>query len=101
MKQPNHTIAAILAVTCLSFSAAARADEESEREQLARIATEIQYLQRSVAEAAKRAPSSPRVRFQYEWLQKDLDAVRAGVEEHLNAPRQPRSIPPLRGDYRH
>jgi RAQPRD family integrative conjugative element protein len=40
------------------------------------------------------------VRFRYEWLKRDLQMMRQGIEQHLDAPRQPRPVPPLRGDYR-
>ena len=41
------------------------------------------------------------MRFRYDWLRQDLQRLRLGIQEHINAPRaQPRSFPPLRGDYR-
>lgn len=89
-----------LALTVAVAACPARADDDSERESLARITYEIQRLQQMVAEASKEAPSSPRVRFRYDWLQRDLDAMRQGIEAHTDAPRQPRTVTPLRGDYR-
>ncbi len=102
MKHPRiHLRATLIASIALVFAAsAARADEDSEREQLARLSIELQHLQARVAEASKNAPSSARVKFRYDWLQRDLDLVRRGVDDHLDAPRQPRAVPPLRGDYR-
>ncbi|RCW66202.1 RAQPRD family integrative conjugative element protein [Pseudorhodoferax soli] len=76
------------------------ADEELEREQLARIAHEIAQLEVMVAAAAQTKPTGQRVRFRYEWLQRDLLLVREGITQHTDAPRQPRPVPPLRGDYR-
>ena len=78
----------------------ARADADSEREALARIAHELQRLQAEVAQAAKTADSTARVKFRYDWLAKDLELVQRGVTDHLDAPRQPRPVPPLAGDYR-
>jgi len=78
----------------------ARADADSERESLARIAQEVRRLQVQVADAARNADTSARVKFRYEWLEKDLELVLRGVTDHLDAPRQPRPIPPLVGDYR-
>jgi RAQPRD family integrative conjugative element protein len=78
----------------------ARADADSEREALARIAHELQRLQAEVAQAAKTADSTARVKFRYDWLAKDLELVQRGVTDHLDAPRQPRPVPPLTGDYR-
>ena len=78
----------------------ARADADGEREALARIAHELQRLQAEVAQAAKTADSTARVKFRYDWLAKDLELVQRGVTDHLDAPRQPRPVPPLAGDYR-
>jgi RAQPRD family integrative conjugative element protein len=77
-----------------------RADQDSEREHLARISYELQRLQAQIAEASKQAPTGQRVRFRYDWLARDVALVRQGVDEHLDAPQLPRAVPPLRGDYR-
>ncbi|MEJ6666557.1 MAG: RAQPRD family integrative conjugative element protein, partial [Alcaligenes aquatilis] len=50
--------------------------------------------------ASRDAPPSQRVNFRYEWLINDLDVMRRGIQQHLNAPMQPRPVEPLRGDYR-
>ncbi len=77
------------------------ADADGERALLARIVHELQTIEPLVTEAAAQADPDARVRFQYDWLRQDLDRVRLGIEAHMNAPRaQPRSFPPLRGDYR-
>ncbi len=78
----------------------ARADADSERESLARIAQELRRLQAQVADASRHADTSARVKFRYDWLEKDLELVLRGVTDHLDAPRQPRPVPPLMGDYR-
>ena len=78
----------------------ARADADSERESLARIAQELRRLQAQVADASRNADTSARVRFRYDWLAKDLELVLRGVTDHLDAPRQPTPVPPLMGDYR-
>jgi len=78
----------------------ARADDDGEREQLARISHELVQLQVMVADAGRRVPGTQRVRFRYDWLQRDLELVRQGIDDHLDAPRQPRPVPALRGDYR-
>jgi RAQPRD family integrative conjugative element protein len=79
---------------------AARADTDSEREALARISHELERLQAMVAASTNAADTTSRVKFRYDWLQQDLEMVRRGVTDHLDAPRQPRPVPPLRGDYR-
>ena len=79
----------------------ARADAAGEREQLARIVHELQALEPLLRAAQSQTDPDARVRFRYDWLRQDLQRVRLGIQEHIDAPRaQPRSFPPLRGDYR-
>jgi RAQPRD family integrative conjugative element protein len=92
--------AAPVAALLMLATGAAHADADSEREALARIAQQLQRLQGQVAQAAKGADTSARVKFRYDWLEKDLELVLRGVTDHLDAPRQPRPVPPLAGDYR-
>ena len=77
------------------------ADADGERAALARIIHELQAIDPLITEAASQANPDTRVRFQYEWLRQDLDRIRFGIQEHIDVPRsQPRTFPPLRGDYR-
>ena len=78
----------------------AQADPSLERENLARIQHELRLLRAQVASAGEVADGAARVRFRYDWLARDLDLIAASIDEHLDAPRQPRAVPPLRGDYR-
>lgn len=78
----------------------ARADEDAQREALARIVYEISRLEQLASDTAKQQEANSRTRFRYDWLARDLALVRRGVEDHLDAPRQPRPVPVLRGDYR-
>ncbi|HET9642902.1 MAG TPA: RAQPRD family integrative conjugative element protein [Burkholderiaceae bacterium] len=95
------TMRRFIAMACIAgLPGLVHADADSEREALARISYELQQLQAQIAEASKQAPSGQRVRFRYDWLLRDLALVRQGVDEHLDAPEQPRPVPPLRGDYR-
>lgn len=73
---------------------------EAERESLAMLAQELVYLREAVREAAERAPRAARVQFRYDWLERDLELVQRGIQDHLDAPRQPRPVPALKGDYR-
>lgn len=94
---------AVLTITILATTASAWAsvtDDELERERLARIANEIAEVQNMVAQAEQSAPTGQRVKFRYDWLQRDLDLLRQGITSHMDAPRQPRPVTPLRGDYR-
>lgn len=91
---------ALLVSASLTGVAARAGDAESERENLARVANEIERVQTMVAAAAQDAPTGQRVNFRYDWLQRDLEMVREAIQRHTDAPRQPRPAPPLRGDYR-
>ena len=86
--------------TALPVSFAA-ADADAEREVLARISHELEATEPLIAEAESHANPDARIRFQYDWLRQDLERIRLGIQEHIDAPRaEPRSFPPLRGDYR-
>jgi len=77
------------------------ADAAGEREQLARIAHELETLGPLIRTAESQANPDARVRFRYDWLRQDLLRMHLGIQEHIDAPRaEPRSFPPLRGDYR-
>ena len=79
----------------------AHADQAGEREQLARLAHEIEALNALVEAAQAQSDYPQRIRFQYAWLKQDLERVRHGILDHLHAPQsEPRRIPPLGGDYR-
>ena len=92
-------LASTIACACMAFGPV-RADQDAEREELARISYELQRVQMMVAQASRQAPTGQRINFRYDWLARDLDLMRRGVEEHLDAPTQPRTVTPLRGDYR-
>ena len=79
----------------------ARADADGERAVLARIAHELQVIGPMINEATSQANPDARIKFNYNWLQQDLDRIRLGIQAHIDAPRsEPRTFPPLRGDYR-
>ena len=79
----------------------ANADADAEREMLARIVHELEILEPLIVEAEAAADPDARIRFRYDWLKKDLDKIRQGIEQHIDAPRaEPRAAAPLRGDYR-
>ncbi len=77
------------------------ADADAERAVLARISHELQSIEPLIDEAASQANPDARIRFQYDWLRQDLDRIQLGIQAHIDAPRsEPRTFPPLRGDYR-
>jgi RAQPRD family integrative conjugative element protein len=89
-----------IALALLGLHGVAHADADSEREKLAVISNELQRLQELVAEASKYADRTARPQFRYDYLLADLKLVKDGVDTHSDAPRQPRPIVPLKGDYR-
>jgi len=77
------------------------ADADGERAVLARIIHELQVIEPHITEAASQANPDARIHFQYDWLRQDLNKIQQGLQAHLDAPRsEPRTFPPLRGDYR-
>lgn len=91
----------MITLSALFAAAPAHADPDAEREALARLIHEIEAIEPLIATAESQATPDARIRFRYHWLRQDLERVRAGIQEHIDAPRnEPRTVPPLRGDYR-
>ena len=90
-----------LLITGLFITPAAFADADAERDALAKIIHELNTLEPLIKQAEANADQDARVRFRFDWLRQDLKQVREGIQSHIDAPRaQPRSFPPLRGDFR-
>ncbi len=88
-------------VVGLAMTPALYADADAEREALRRIIHELQAVGSLITKAQSQADNDARVRFQYDWLRHDMEMLKDGIQAHIDAPRaQPRSFPPLRGDYR-
>ena len=99
MRIPHLLIAGLLS-TALPMQAAI-ADADAEREALARIVHELDALEALIRKAESQAEPDARIRFRYDWLRQDLARVQQGIQDHIDAPRsEPRTFPPLRGDYR-
>ena len=91
-----------ISILLLSFSFLAIADADGERVALAKIIHELEALKPLITEAKAQSNPDRRIQFQCEWLALDIQRIKSGIEEHITAPRtQPRSFPPLKGDYRH
>ena len=92
----------ILGVIALAlYGSLAHADAAAERQTLARIIHELELLAPLLTEAEANADPDARIRFRYDWLRQDLQQVEQGIQQHIDAPRSsPRTVPPLRGDYR-
>jgi len=85
----------------LGLCVAPSAFADAEREALAKIIHELNALDPLIKRAEANANQDARVRFRYDWLRQDLKQIRDGIQSHIDAPQaQPRSFPPLRGDYR-
>jgi len=92
----------IITILLFSISSFALADADGERIALAKIVHELDALNPLITEAKSQSNPDARIQFKYDWLTLDLHRIKFGIEEHLTAPRtQPRSFPPLKGDYRH
>jgi len=92
----------IITILMFCFSIQAWADPDGERVALAKIIHELEALKPLITEAKSQSNPDARIQFQYDWLALDIHRIKSGIEEHLTAPRtQPRSFPPLKGDYRH
>jgi RAQPRD family integrative conjugative element protein len=78
----------------------ARADAQGEREALARVIHELQAIEPLLRRGQAQANPDARVRFRYDWLRQDLQRMRLGIQEHIDAPRaEPRQFPPVFGQY--
>ncbi|MDD2762122.1 MAG: RAQPRD family integrative conjugative element protein, partial [Methylomonas sp.] len=75
------------------------ADLDGERTALAKLMHELDGMEPLIAEAQSQAEQAGSLRFQYDWLFLDIERIKLGIQEHLTAPRQARSFPPLKGDY--
>ncbi len=79
----------------------AHADRDAERSALAQVIHELNAVEVLIEQAASQTNRDARIRFRYDWLRQDLERIRRGIREHIDAPRaQPRTFAPLRGDYR-
>ena len=85
----------------ISISPVMYADVDAEREILSNIIHELQAVESLIDKAQAQSEEDTRIQFEYRWLREDLGLIKNGIQSHINAPRaQPRSFPPLRGDYR-
>jgi RAQPRD family integrative conjugative element protein len=91
----------VLLFITIMLARPAFADAGGERAKLAQLIRELEALEPLMNEAAAQANPDTRIRFQYGWLKQDIDRITLGIREHIDAPRsEPRTFPPLKGDYR-
>ncbi len=79
----------------------ASADTGAERDALAKVIHDLNALEAAIKQAEANTNPDSRIRFRYDWLRQDLKQIKEGIQAQIDSPRaQPRSFPPLRGDYR-
>jgi RAQPRD family integrative conjugative element protein len=49
---------------------------------------EIEALEPVIATVESQAKPGARIRFRYDWRRQDLERIRAGIQEHIDAPRR-------------
>jgi RAQPRD family integrative conjugative element protein len=77
------------------------ADALDEREHLRQAQVKIAQLQLILDEAESAADPDARIHFRYDWLRRDLEIIRRGIQAHIDAPTlDDDNRTPVRGDYR-
>jgi len=92
-------ISVFILMLCLCFNV--QADEESERTDLVKIVEELDYIITRIDVIQKKTSTQARIKFNYNFLKKDLINVRQGItdqiQSNLNAGRV---LQPIKGQYR-
>lgn len=97
----RYNLIVLFLIASIIFSYGVQADVSAEREVLARLLHELQVLETLIDKAEVQREKESRIQFRYDWLRQDIARIKTGIQAHLNAPRtEPRTFPPLRGDYR-
>lgn len=91
----------IYPLTALLVTTAAYGITDPERAALSRLRLELESMSTIVDEAEQQAIPHDRESVRYQRLRDDLEKVLQGVDDAKNAERrEPRSLPPIDGDYR-
>jgi len=99
MRIKTHMILVLVAIVGLS-SVNTFADTAQENTTLSRISNILNAVYPLIAKAQKEADPNTRVKFRYDWLQKDIQAIQSGIAERINASKiEPRAIQPLKTHY--
>lgn len=78
----------------------ANADADLERNNLAKMVQEIDYLMTRVGDIQQDAPVNQRITFHYDTLKNDLNMIRVGINDHINQSlKAGRDLKPLSGQY--
>ncbi len=90
----------VLIITMSFCTVTALANTTQENITLSRISNILNAVYPLIAKAKKEAEPNTRVKFQYNWLQKDIQDIQAGIAQKINASDvEPRVIKPLRIHY--
>jgi len=74
---------------------------DQERSVLQRLKTELGSVANIISEAQQAANQRDRRQVDYQRLNDDLEKIQQGILDAINAERrEPRSLPPVDGDYR-
>lgn len=83
------------------LSAPSYAITDQERSVLQRLHAELEAIAKITVEAQQAANRNDRHLVDYQLLNADLEKIRQGILDAVNAQRrEPRSLPPVSGDYR-
>ena len=93
----TNTLILLVAV----ISAPAYAVTDLERSVLQRLSTELEAITKIIDEAQQAVNPHDRKLVDYQRLRADLQKIQQGILDAANAVRRdPRSLPPIEGDYR-
>lgn len=91
----------LVLILCCAFAGSASADGGAERENLAKLVGELDFLmQRLDSYAMASSERDSRYRFDYRSLAADMRAMRRGIVEYIDRDLSlARKVPPLRTEY--
>ena len=95
------TITTLVSVFLLTLCMnSVNADADLERNNLAKLVQEIDYLMTRVDDIQQGAPVNQRITFNYDTLKNDLNMIRVGINNHINQSLMAgRDLKPLSGQY--
>lgn len=96
-----QNIALGIALTIIAFGNAASADTTEECQRLKDAQAVLSQIHTHLQAAEAAADPDVRIHFRYDWLRRDLAAIRRGIQTQLDsASCTPLPMPRVRGDYR-
>ena len=100
-KFKKTTLTGVVGVLAISAPLLVSADRDAEREALTQLVHELNLLEPLIARAEIEADPDARVQFQYQWLRRDLERIKGGIQDHVDETNfEPRSFPPIQGEYK-